>query len=62
MKALLLAVLGLCGILIRVLGWLPWESRRPRTQGPVRFNFLLVLSIVALGIVFFSFWFAMRMR
>jgi len=62
MKVLLEATLAIVGILIFVLGWLPWESRRTGTHGPVRFTFLLVFSIVALGGILLVFWFVMRGR
>lgn len=52
MKILPLAILGSCAILIPLLGWLPWQARRSETQAPARFNFLLVLGIAALAMIF----------
>jgi len=62
MKTLLAAIVTLCAVVILVLLRLPWGTRGSRTQPPARFNFLLVLGVVVMGILLFGFWFAMRMR
>jgi hypothetical protein len=61
MKTLLAAIVGFCAIVILILLRLPWGTRDARTH-PVRFNFLLVLGVVVMGILLFGFWFAMRTR
>jgi hypothetical protein len=57
---MVLAAVALCGILIRLLGWLPWKTGRAETEAPVRSNFLLVLAAVMLAVIFLGFWFAMK--
>ena len=62
MKTLLAAILVVALVLIRVLLWLPWRTRGSGARHPVRLNFLLVFGLVALGLIFFWFWLAMRAR
>lgn len=60
MKVLVAAMVtvAIAGVLAALR--LPWSSVTARRERPVRFNFLVVLGVVALGIIFAVFWFAMR--
>ena len=56
---ILLAILGVCLIALRLLGWFPWSRLDSNTQRPVRRSFLVGLMIFV-GVIFFVFWLAMR--
>lgn len=60
MKVLVAAIatVAIAGVLVALR--LPWSSVSARREGPVRFNFLVALGVVALGIIFAVFWFMMR--
>jgi hypothetical protein len=55
----LLAILGICLISLRLLGWFPWSRLDSNTQHPVRRSFLVGLMIFV-GVILFVFWLAMR--
>jgi hypothetical protein len=60
MKIWLLVILGIAGILIRVLGFLPWGRDNSQQSSTVRTPFLAVLGLVFLTLIFVWFWFVMK--
>ncbi len=56
---ILLAILGVCLIALRLVGWFPWSRLDSHQKEPVRFSFLAGLAVFVL-VILFVFWLAMR--
>jgi|HubBroStandDraft_6_1064221.scaffolds.fasta_scaffold163412_3 hypothetical protein len=53
-------VLGVVAIAIRLLGLIPWGRGNSRPSNGVRNQFLLVVGVVSLAMIFVWFWFVMK--
>jgi hypothetical protein len=60
MKIWLLVILGVAGVLIRLLGFLPWGRGNSQESSNVRLRFLAIVGLVFLTLIFVWFWFAMK--
>jgi hypothetical protein len=62
MRIWLLVILAVAGILIRVLGFLPWGRDKSQQSNVVGTRFLAAVGLVSLTLIFVWFWFVMKPR